>query len=788
MGNALDQDTQRLFSCLWRGGDWANYWTKTGDRERTVWFPAERPGEIPQGDAVYFGVHPCRERKNEHGRTSNDIVAAINCLYADFDSKDFEGNKGLALAHILKLSSSPTVIVDSGGGYHAYWIFESPFTISDDNDRQRAARLQACWVGHVGGDPGAKDLARMLRLPGTLNRKYEPPRLVTIYQARWDVFYSFDDLEALFPAPAPGVEGQGFVVHYENRNPQKWLADALDRARDGLRNATGLWLACQLRDDGYHFSDAQTVMGEYARKVPAGEETYTEREALASLKQAFKKDPRGPARGNGRVSSNMTEEVLSPDWEPAELPPIPEPPADAILEDAPPGYLLNESHDHEGHARCVLQLYPGRFAYCDAYGWLAYNGRFWQRENAESFVDRAIVATLKARRVQAVKAENEPLVKVTKATSGNVAGTKSLLQSLVIVSVDDFDKHPDLLNCNNGVVNLRTGELTPHRAEQRFTYAIPADYDLTTDYSLWLSFLGAAIGNDQSLLEYIQVATGYSLTGHTWEEVMIYLYGPTRSGKGTFTETMLAMLGQPLATEADFQTFTADRYGDTQNFDLAPLKPCRFVAASESNKNSPLNPAKIKALTGGNYVRCAFKHRDHFTYRPQFKIWLSSNHPVNVDVDDDAAWGRVRVVEFPHSHLGKEDKTLKARLTQPENLRGVLRWAVEGAMKWYRLPKGLNTPQAVQKATQAQRNTQDFIQQYLDECCEKDATAWIHSGALWENYRTWCEANGVPPKYQNAFSQAIVSKGFSLTRIREASDGKVKRVITGLKFATRDAL
>ena len=197
------------------------------------------------------------------------------------------------------------------------------------------------------------------------------------------------------------------------------------------------------------------------------------------------------------------------------------------------------------------------------------------------------------------------------------------------------------------------------------------------------------VGGGPAVIDYLQMAVGYSLTGHTSEECLWYVFGPSRSGKGIFTEVMLALLGSPLAIEVDFATFTAKREGDTQNFDLAPLKPTRLVITSKSNRYEVLNAGKIKQLTGGNYVRAAYKHRDLFTYRPQFKAWLVSNQPVNADVDDDALWYRVKVLEFPNGHAGQEDKTLKPRMKAADTLRGVLRWAVEGAKRWYAAPTGL---------------------------------------------------------------------------------------------------
>jgi putative DNA primase/helicase len=160
-----------------------------------------------------------------------------------------------------------------------------------------------------------------------------------------------------------------------------------------------------------------------------------------------------------------------------------------------------------------------------------------------------------------------------------------------------------------------------------------------------------------------------------------------------------------------------------------------------------------------------------------------------VDVDDDAAWARVYVIPFPISHLGHEDKRRKLRLARSSNLQGILRWAVEGAGKWYATEQGLQAPETVKSSTQAQRGTQDFVQQFLDEMTEDKPNVYTNSGVLWSFYEDWCKDNGVPAKYQNQFSQALNRKGYAITRARV--NGTLRRVIKGLqiidKSVTRDA-
>jgi putative DNA primase/helicase len=415
------------------------------------------------------------------------------------------------------------------------------------------------------------------------------------------------------------------------------------------------------------------------------------------------------------------------------------------------------SPDDQGHAEAVYALYGPYIAYNEAYGWLIWNGTHF--EPSVQRINTLIVNVLRMRQRAAGKTDRIDLAKASKCSAGNVSASRSLLENLAFIPVEDFDSEPDLFNTLNGIVDLRTKTLVPHDPEYRFTWCAPVRYNPDADLSLWLKFIAETL-ETEDMAGYLQEALGYSITGHTSEECLFYIYGPPRSGKGTMSETFLALVPRPVAMEVDFNTFTAKREGDSQNFDLAPMKAARLVFASESNKFQSLNPAKVKALTGGNLVYCSFKHKDMFAYHPQYAVWLSSNHEVNADADDDALWGRVKVIHFPHSRLGNEDKSLKLQLQSQDNLEAVLAWTVEGAYKWYqRGGKGLETPQAVKELTQTQRSAQDSVGLWLEECCEIKEGEWTENTKVRTSYENWCEANGYEPKKAKSFAQSLAAHG-----------------------------
>jgi hypothetical protein len=213
--STLDADAGQLLRYLQRGGAYSYYTTFDADGNACqAWYATgAEPPALPAGTNVYFGVNPCTAipKTNKSGeprrpvnvRARKEYIAALNCLYAEFDAKDFGGSLDETLAHVRGLAVQPSVIVASGGGYHCYWLLAEPFVLDTDKARERAVDVQHRWVAFVGGDDAAKDIARVLRVPGTLNQKYSPPRPVTFVEQNYSRTYTLDALRAMLPAVAP---------------------------------------------------------------------------------------------------------------------------------------------------------------------------------------------------------------------------------------------------------------------------------------------------------------------------------------------------------------------------------------------------------------------------------------------------------------------------------------------------------------------------------------------------------------------------------------------------------
>ncbi|MGG0718374.1 phage/plasmid primase, P4 family [Robertmurraya massiliosenegalensis] len=399
--------------------------------------------------------------------------------------------------------------------------------------------------------------------------------------------------------------------------------------------------------------------------------------------------------------------------------------------------------------------------------WLLWNGSTWI-EDKKRQIERIAIKTFREMYGEASKEEDmdrrSQIVKWAQSSEKSSVFLNSIAraQAMLPLSQDELNKDGYLLNCKNGVVNLRTGELQSHERNLLMTKNTHISYDASATCPTWIAFLESIMKDEKDevkheLINFLQKAIGYTLTGDTSEQVAFFLWGTGRNGKSTFINIVKEILGD-YGKQTNSDTFTSKMNDNGINNDVARLYGARFVSAVESEDSQKLSESLIKQLTGGEPITARFLRKEFFEFTPEFKIFFTTNHKPIVKGDDEGIWRRIRLVPFTHT-VPKEnvDKHLPEKLRA--ELPGILRWAVEGCMKWQQ--EGLGEPEEVKAATDEYKEEMDLLSNFLDECCVIMPAAKVVVSEIHKVYMKWAEENGEYPMKQRAFSSRLQMRGFS---------------------------
>lgn len=397
--------------------------------------------------------------------------------------------------------------------------------------------------------------------------------------------------------------------------------------------------------------------------------------------------------------------------------------------------------------------------------WLYWDGKCWRIDDSGEVKKMADVICDDIKREAFLEQDEERQSTLLKwanrtASSKNKEAMIKECQHLgnIPASPDMFDSYTDYLNTQNGIVNLRNGELLPHDSSFMMSKITVAEYDTSGKKpELWLKFLDEVTNGDKELQDYIQKCVGYSLSGSVREQCAYFLYGIGNNGKSTFLDTIADMLGG-YAANTQPETLMMKRFGDGgANPEIARLKSARFVTSEEPTEGVRLNEGLLKQLTGGSKVTCRFLYGDEFEYNPEFKIWIATNHKPVIRGTDVGIWRRIKLIPF-EVNIPKEkvDKLLKYRLRK--EFPQILKWAVDGCIKWQR--EGIEEPEKVRGAVKEYKQEMDILASFVEQCIEidYDCTESISASRLFRVYLHWAKENNEYEMSANKFGREITKK------------------------------
>lgn len=736
---------------------------------RRGWFPSADAllARLPQISAqaerdaatVAWGVLPRRE----HGAGKATDVVEGRAVWVDLDFKDYGSGEEEARGRLATFPLPPSAVVCSGHGLHAYWLLTEP------TEPAELSRISTGLARALGGD-SCGDAARVLRVPGTHNcKQLDHRRVCSVEQLDVDRRYQPFDFDDYLPSePEEAAETEAPTTDWSGAPVAEMpvaVAELLDedrRLRDlfegrGKAEHSDGGRRQDTSSSGYDFSFVLALVARGLR----------EPQVLAAALRG-RPDGRAAAKPDAYVRRTVERALAQAETGSGGAPP-------SMTGPLPVHYLTEL-----GNTARMLDRHADDFLHCTLWKRdLFWGGQHWKPDETGEHMRRvrdvldAINAELSEAnaRARAAKekgdAQGEKHHNAVAATiRKHLTASQSHRHLTAVVNLArtdqrvachprTLDQDPWLLATPTGTLDLWTGRLRDSDRNDRITKASPVAYDAEATAPRWEQFLGEVFGGDCDLIDFVQRAAGYTLTGSTREHKLFMLLGKGANGKSTLVEVLRYVLGD-LARTTGADTLLASKHGRGIPNDIAALTGARLAAVSEIPADRKLDEALVKQLTGGDTVTARHLFTEFFDFAPQFKIWLSTNHLPTISGTDEGIWRRIVLVPFdvqvpPHKRDAGLLDTLKAEAP------GILRWMVEGCLAWQR--QGLAVPESCTRATADYRRQEDWVQRFLDDCFVRSPGLETSKKETYKVYERWARDEGVAPVSKNKLSRELAGAG-----------------------------
>lgn len=428
--------------------------------------------------------------------------------------------------------------------------------------------------------------------------------------------------------------------------------------------------------------------------------------------------------------------------------------------------------DNHAATRCAMQLAKAMLVQAkeqliDAEAELAKAKIDLTSETARDILEgnNEAAASILLDRKAAVKKAQAFVNHATKANSAKgIESMLKLAKGQFYIGQEVLDHNWSELNTPGGIVNLITGTICPHDdVQSRYKYHTKVTNFAPSDTGMeeWMKFIEDICCGDASLMIYLMMLFGMACYGKVFEEGVYFAMGSGRNGKSTAVNSIVKVLND-YAGNVSIDVLTSS----IANKDpiVSTMKGKRLIVGGEMEEGRRLSAATVKQISSTDPIMVNPKYLDPITFVPSHTLFLFTNHLPRVDSNDKGTWRRINIIPFNAVFQRNISKPNYADDLVTRCGGAIMKWIIEGAKMFAANGFRLDTPDAVAEATEAYQEREDWLQNFLDECCIIDDDATIGSQALYEVYKDWAKANGAFVRRSNEFVQAMKDAGFSQTK------------------------
>lgn len=722
---------------------------------------------------LYYTVAFCGEGKREF-REQNAIVFDVDGIDLTLDLENYIS----VICSCLGVQRAETGIVLSGNGLHFIIGLTAP--IGDPGffdstrlhynaicDKLKLALDKANLPGKP--DTGVWDARRIMRLPGTLNKKEgksdKEARLLQpiIVDREYDVrvisgLPSVDVSEQIIPQtlkkyPIPDTEAILNGCDY-----LKWCKENPDSVSEGQWYAM-LSILPRLPPNG------RSLAHEYS----ANHSGYSEAETESKIDQAL-------AASGPRTCTNFSK--LWPGC--PKCPNFGKVNSPIMIQGA--SYILTQDSgfhtvtiDGNGNAKTGKPAYEdlrryferkhryqvlGESGIC-----LTWNDVFWQEykdKYLENFAQRHF----------------EP-----SATTVMTQEFKNLVCRTNLKETNWFvDTTHRRVNFKNGILDLDTMALIPHSPEFGFRYATNYDYDPTAKAPEFMKFLLQVMDGRQDLVDVLLEYTGYCFSNdECWAQKALIMTGVGSNGKSTFMDVLKALAGKEnysSLTLADIKVEASRKMLDGKLFNLAEETPSYAMAESTMFKN----------LVSGGEATVKVLYKQPYTIPIKTKLMFACNDLPKTKDTTQGYFRRLIIVPFDKRFDGAaKDPFIKTKLLK--ELPGIFNLVIEGYRR-LRAQERFTNSKEIDRQIDEYHTDLDSVKSWFQDCVQLplepvESPIKPTLSKLYASYKIYAESIGEKPETQATMSRRLVGllPDYKKRKGQETIAGKRETIFKGIRYS-----
>ncbi len=688
-----------------------------------------------QGYDVYAGVNP---RIGQAGSKNN--VQYLVSFHAEIDygidghkkKPEYETKKD-ALAAIKAFEIPPTIVIHSGGGFHCYWVLETPVNVSEIG-LNNLENVNKAILKKIHADGGTHNINRILRVPGTFNFKIpgnpRPVEIVMDLGPTYDLktFEPFMDFE-----PEPNVKHTSIP-----NNP-------VSESSDWDQNISSLPVSDKIKNLILHGND-----GSYASRSEADQAVITalvnkglnERQIVTIFQnypigEKYREHSSPEAYMKGNIEKAEEFSHLTDD------------------ERQDPLFISSVIHksDNGKYTLKIVQF--------QEYMYEKYKIKFLEKERAFFMYNGQCYEQCSDDRLNNVcqtdlGKHRELFTPASKANFIHYAIGNDLID--VETAFEDQVRY---LTLQNGLYDLSQYELVSHDPEIFTTNLLPYDFDPDAKCPRWLQYLNEVFMSDMATIMFVQEAVGYAFHKAIPKAVIFFLIGDGGNGKSVFIDVISSLCGKENVCNISLSRLNDEKY-------LPELFGKMINVSGETPNARSFNTDLIKAVTSGDWVTGREVYKKPSKFKPYAKHYLGMNTLPEIEDNTHGMWRRIHVIEFPRKFTETEmDVELTGKLLN--ELSGIFNWALEGYRRLRDQGFIFSESPSMRKSKtlykQKNSSAYDFVESSMDLLFLDDDSAPFKD--VYEIYKGFCLTEGIKRAVSKMnFRKALEGEGF---RIKNSS-------------------